>query len=279
LTLLPRRYLKAAVSLVASVHAQVPTASGVAEFDVVSIKRSSPDAQGGGARRLPDGTDIITNQPIRIIFGRGGTEPTRDVEGLPSWAMDRYDITVKPPSGTSRQQLAEMWRAMLADRLKLESHVERRERAGFAMVLARADGRLGPNLKRSALDCAPKPGAPPPSRPVSLPTAAEAAGRCGALFGQGYIVSGGTALDALFPTFESMLGGPLSNRTGLTGFYAFELRFAPRPLGSPTADPAAVDDPPDLFTAVQEQLGLKFQREKITIPVLIIDHVERPTEN
>jgi uncharacterized protein (TIGR03435 family) len=106
-------------------------------FDVVSIKRSDPAAQGGSARTLPDGTTVITNQPLRIIFVRGVSEPVRDIENVPDWAMDFYDVTVKPPNGADRSLIPAMWRAMLEDRLKFRGHIERREKDG---------GRGGPDL-------------------------------------------------------------------------------------------------------------------------------------
>jgi uncharacterized protein (TIGR03435 family) len=75
-----------------------------------------------------------------------------------------------------------------------------------------------------------------------------------------------------------LAGGPVINRTGLQGFYAIKLTYTPPSL-SPQPRPASPDDPPDVFTALQEQLGLKLQREKVTVNVFVIDHIERPTEN
>lgn len=255
---------------------------GPIDFDVVSIKKNTSGNVGGGMRSLPDGTMVMTNQPIRSLISGATTEITREVVGVPDWAMsERYDITAKPPAGATRQQQRVMMQRMFADRFKAVVHVEQRERDGFALVLARADGKLGPNLKPSTLDCGPRPpGTPPPPPPTGPPTAAEAAKRCGGLFGPGLIVSGGTPIGAVAPSLQGLVGGPIDDRTGLTGAYAFELHYSVPRRADPNTD-AAPDpsDAPDIFTALQEQLGLKLQREKITIPVLVIDHLERPTEN
>ena len=137
--------------------AQVPAIPASAQFDVVSIKRNT-GLGGGGIRNLPDGTMIMTNQPIRSIILGASPVPTREVEGLPDWvSSERYDVTTKPPAGATREQRAEMIRNMFAERMMLKAHVEERERDVFGLVVARSDGRLGPQLKPSTLDCSPRP--------------------------------------------------------------------------------------------------------------------------
>jgi uncharacterized protein (TIGR03435 family) len=231
---------------------------------------------------MADGTTVITNQPIRVIFGRAAAEPVRDIENVPDWARDFYDITVKPSAGTDRTALPAMWKAMLADRLKLNAHVEHREKDGYALVLARSDGKLGPNLKPSDLDCTPRVQTsspqPPPSPPTTFPAREDSAKRCGMQAGRDYIVSGGMTMERLAQLASGWVGGvPVNDRTGLQGFYSVEMNFPAdntRAAGT-AADPAGSDE----LTALREQLGLKLEREKITIPVLVIDHIERPSEN
>jgi uncharacterized protein (TIGR03435 family) len=148
--------------------------SAAPEFDVVSIKRNTSATPSGGARTLPDGSDVLINQPIRSLILAASPVQTREVVGLPDWATtERYDITLKPPSGmTSRASAAgaaerrQMMQAMFAERMKLVAHVEQRERDVYKMLVARADGKLGPELKPSTLDCRPgPPGTPPPPLP------------------------------------------------------------------------------------------------------------------
>ncbi len=268
-----------ALALVPGLSAQTPRV----EFDVVSIKRSPPDAVGGSMRTLPDGTQIMANVAIRQFITAAAPVPVRDVVGLPGWAEfggERYDVTVKPPAGSTREQRQQMWQVVFADRMKLVAHVEEREQDTFALVLARSDGRLGPQLKPSTLDCRPRPpGTPPPPPPPEAATDGEYLNRCGGRFGNGSIVVGSTTMDALVPSFSGLAGRQVFNRTNLQGNYSLTLRFSPPRAPGPTSDAPLPDDAPEFFTALQEQLGLKLQPEKTLVPVFVIDHLERPTDN
>jgi uncharacterized protein (TIGR03435 family) len=268
------------VTLAASAAAQTPPAPphvGPLEFDVVSIKKSDPGNTAGGIRSLPDGTMIMMNQPMRSIIGGASPLPVRDVIGYPDWVdSERYDVTVRPPAGASREAQRAMMQGMFATRMKMTAHIEQREQTTFALVVARADGKLGPELKPSTLDCTPRPPgspAPPPPPPLD-PAKPDYSTRCGGMFGPGEI-QGTMALDTLVLSLAGQAGGLVNNRTNLRGPYTFKLKY--RPSGAaPSTDPA---DPPEFATALQEQLGLKLQPEKTMVPVLVIDHIERPTEN
>ena len=230
-------------------------------FDVVSIKRSTSDGRGGGGRTLPDGSQRMTNMPIRNFILAASPVPVREVVGLPDWALtERYDVELKPPRGSSAAQRRQMMQAMFAERMQLVAHVEQRERDVFSLVVARTDGKLGPELKPSPNDCSPPArGTPPATRPTSLPTDKEILSRCGEVL----------------------------NETGLDGFYSITLKFSPGhgpataldPGATPTATLTTNDDVPDIFTALEEQLGLKLVHGKKMLPVFVVDHIERPTEN
>src|SRR5688572_13304562 len=147
--------------VMAQPSAQSPTPM---EFDVVSIQRVDEFRPGGGMRTLPDGTFMMTNHPLSSLISLASPVPVtpRDIVGMPDWLMrEPYDVTAKPPAGWTREQLREampaMWRAMFADRTGLVAHVEQREKDAYVLMLARRDGRLGPNLKASTLDCTPRP--------------------------------------------------------------------------------------------------------------------------
>jgi uncharacterized protein (TIGR03435 family) len=258
--------------------AQDPRATAPA-FDAVSIKRNtSPVGSGGGIRILPDGTLMATNVPISSLIG--GAEPVPgifpgNIVGLPGWARsDNYDVIARPPAGTPRDQLGPMWRTFFATRMKLVAHVEQREATTFALVLARSDGRLGPALEKSTLDCTPRTPPAPSLPPTQGPP--DFANRCGMVGTGTSIISGGMTMDMLARNLSGRAGGPVTNRTGLEGYYAFTLKFSPPGGAPPGANP---DDAPDFFTAIQEQLGLKLQAEKGTVPYFVIDHIERPTDN
>lgn len=251
----------ALVPAFAQVATQTPTEP---TFDVVSIKKSAENGIGGRSRTLPDGTTIVVNQPIRSIVPRGAGQTVRDVEGLPGWVMDRYDVTVKPPADTSADDLRVMWKTMLADRMKLVFHVRDRETDGFALVVARSDGRLGSGLKPSSLNCTTS----------ASETAREG---CASRMAFDRFVFNGVTLGTLSGALASVVGAPVGDQTGVSGYYDLDFRFT-RP-DSPSATAPAVDDVPVIFVALEEQLGLKLRRTKLTIPVMVVDHIERPSEN
>jgi uncharacterized protein (TIGR03435 family) len=214
---------------------------------------------------------MMTNQPMESILSAASPVRVVEVLGMPGWARsDRWDINARAPAGGTRAQQQKMLRNMIIDRMKLAGHVEEQERTTFALVMARRDGRLGPQLKPSTLDCnTPKPDGPP-QRPSSRD---EAQNRCGMSMGRGMIESGGITMDRLVPSLKGLAGGLVTNRTGLEGAYALTLRFAP---GMSADGSAAADDPPQFVTALQEQLGLKLQPEKRQVAIFVIDHIERP---
>ena len=257
-------------------------------FDVISIKRVNELRQTGGMRILPDGTVMMMNGPIGSLVNAASPVPLtpRDIVGGPDWLWrDNYDVTVKPPEGLTRAQLAEMmplmWRAMFADRMKLVAHIEQREKDAYALVLARSDGRLGPELKPSTIDCTPDPNATPPPPPAGPPSLQDRQNRCGLSMSPGLLVTGGVTLDQFARRIGGIAGGEVDDRTGLTGLYSVKMNFSLQRNAGASPDPnPGVDDAPDIFTALQEQLGLKLQRgEKKSTPVFIIDSIERPSEN
>ena len=255
--------------------AQQPAIVG-AQFDVISIKPHKSDVPGGGMRMEPDGTQIMTNVAVRQFIMGAATEPVVDVLGLPDWTMtERYDVIAKPGPGSkpTRDQRAEMMRNLFVERMKLVGHIAEEERTTFALVLARSDGRLGPNLKKSELDCA----AQAAQRTSSAGPQPDIMHSCGMRMGPGTIESGGIDLDRLVFSLRGLAGGVVNNRTGLEGSYALTLRYA---LPSLNADPSAApssDDAPQFVTALQEQLGLKLVPERSKVKIFVVDHIERPT--
>jgi uncharacterized protein (TIGR03435 family) len=243
-----------------------------AQFDVVSIKPHIYDAAtGGGMRTMPDGTFRMTSMPIGGILSAAAPEPVYEVTGYPSWARaEAYDIVAKPApdSHPTPQQRQEMMRNMLIDRFKVAGHLEEVERTTFGLVLARKDGRLGPQLKPSSGDCA----APRPADAAQAPQGST--GKCGTRMGPGTMEASGMSLDRLAMSLRGLAGGPVTNRTGLDGFYDVSLRFAPSRLA---AGAPSDNDLPEFFTALQEQLGLKLVPEKAKVKIFVIDHIERPT--
>lgn len=261
--------------LAAAALAVRPTAQSLpitgAQFEVASIKRTPPGATGGGIRTLPDGTFTMTNQPIVSIMLSASPEPVREVVGLPGWVnTERYNVIAKAPEGSTRADQRDMMRNMLIERMKVAGHVERREQNTFALLLARRDGRLGPGLTLASAECAT-----PPLASTPLPPERQRA--CGTHMSPGSVEAGAITMDMLAQSLGGLAGGFVNNRTGLGSRYAVTLRFSrSRGIGAGTTQS---DDAPEIFTAVQEQLGLKLQPEKTMVPVFVVDHIERPTDN
>jgi uncharacterized protein (TIGR03435 family) len=250
-------------------RAQSPS---VLQFETVSIKRSDPDADSGWLRSEPDGTFVEENASIRQIIFLGSPEPAREVVGLPDWAMrERYVIRAKPPAGATAEQKAMMWRSLFAGPMKLAAHVEREERDTYALVIASADGHLGPHLTPSTIDCDPRGAAQ---------RSLEARARCGGPEGVGplggWIRSPGMPIEALALYLSGMVGGRVVNdRTGLQGLYNVDFSWSRAPA---EVNPRAVHEQA-IFSATEEQLGLKLLAERSPVSILVIDHIERPTSD
>jgi bla regulator protein blaR1 len=253
--------------------AQAPGAT----FDVASVK---PNKSGSTQVKIDVTATTVTllNLQLRPIIqlAWGINTPSR-LAGIPDWAnAERFDIIGKAESIGSREAMRPMLQALLAERFKLAAHMETRKQPIYALVKARRDDKLGPALHPSTVTCAGR-GATPPAD--GAPPPVPCGPRPG---GAGRLVMVGISMPQLAPMLSLMVGRTAVDRTGLTGLYDFEIAFTPeRPLPGPdgAATPAPSNDGPSLFTALQEQLGLKLEPETETVDVLVIDHVERPTEN
>ena len=265
-------------------------------FEVVAIKAFD---QGSGQllmRMTPGRFD--SSVPVGILLRQALQKPDYQIVGAPGWTdTERYSITAKAPEGVPPAAMSVMLVNLLKDRFQLATHLETREQPIFNLVFARADGRLGPDLKPTSAECqaimaeriaaakaqlAGRGGPPPlPSMPgpnESLP--------CG--FGRltpGLVaVSGRTLSQFVAGPLSDLARRPVIDKTGLTGMYDFALKFAPETAGVagpfgllPGAPPAAIDpDAPNLFTAVQEQLGLKLESARGPVEVVVIDKFEKP---
>jgi bla regulator protein blaR1 len=171
-----------------------------------------------------------------------------------------------------------MLRSLLADRFRLSVHNETRELPVYALTMARTDGRLGSQLKQSTVDCQAARGAGrggPPTGAGTPPCSMRVAP--GALFLSGF------PLSQLATALSNFVRRTVVDSTGLAGTFDVELHWTPEQMPQGTAPsgapPLPPPDPngPSIFTAVQEQLGLKLEASKVPQEVLVIDHVELPT--
>ena len=282
LTVHSRRVGAHAGILVALVFAALAGAQQPLKFDVSSIKPNVSGAPGGDTRRMPDGTYTATNISIHNLLPLAWPSEDSEYRNLPDWARrNRYDVTVKPPPGASASQIQEMWRTLFKRRLTLEAHNETREGPIFALVLARADGRLGPQLKPSPHDCAAlataAAAAPVVSRPTP-PSADEVMASCSSLFLRDRMFIGGTLLSVFARSLSGTTGRIVEDRTGLKGYYALTMTYAPasRPGADAAPEPGGA---PSIFVALEEQLGLKLEPATKPLQTVVVDHIEPPTEN
>lgn len=244
-------------------------------FDAVSIKVNTSGEQNSRFGGRPGGI-VVTNNTLRSIIRNVWNVNNLQIVGGPDWINeDRFDVVATAPGNPTRDQMVAMAKTMLADRFKLVVHTETRPIPVYALVMARADGQLGPNLRRSSLaNCnsptPPVPGAPPPVQPQ--PLAGQQIPVCGTSTGGGTLRAGGVQLDSFTRNMAGPAGRVIVDKTGLTGAFDMVLTFNQDPSN-------AASDLPSLFAAVQEQLGLKLDSQTLPVEVLVVDSAQKPTEN
>jgi uncharacterized protein (TIGR03435 family) len=292
-----RAFLLAATGIVAASAVNGPRAQAPATdtkppaFELASIKPNKSGSNQTNFSPQPGGRFTATNvsvlQMIHIAYGTPVPLPFSNILAGPNWIFtDHFDIIAKAEGNPTNDEFSLMLRALLAERFKLSVRHESRDRPIFALVLARSDGRLGPRLRRTNVDCS-TPRTDTPSLPVAgrsshTPSPCTLGNYPGKL----------TATSIPMATLARMLVSwvddhrEVRDQTGLTGTFEVAIEWTPDRV-SPVALDAPVEvgravaaiDPngPSLFTAVQEQLGLKLQPKKDQADVLVIDHVEQPT--
>jgi len=255
--------LFASVGYSPSLLAQQPTPT-LPVYDVVVIKPSN-SLSHRMSMDMDETTLRAENVSLKQLLVNAFLIREGLIFGLPGWAeSSRFDITAKVTDpdmkalhSLSREQRQAMLAAILADRFRLKTHTEIKTLPVYELVVAKD----GSKLKATKL--------PPPGADNSDP------------LGYGNIDVHNTVLTATGVTLSDLamnLTFPLDrtviNKTGLTGRYDFQLRWTPDGTSA-----GATDAPPDLFTALQEQLGLKLEPAKGPVETLVIDHIEQPTDN
>ena len=235
------------------------------------------------------------NSTLRMLLRNAyGADYPMDgqIVGGPSWMdTDRFDILANMAPGTTSTDMQAMVRSLLTDRFMLRVHPEMRELPVYALVLARPDGKPGPQLKHLSVDCDAlraarlKVEAPPMPRPTAGGSPPDCFTSITLAGGVTTIKSGGMDIADLASSLSRAAGRPVLDRTGLTGFFAINLEFATEPNsaspfgGSRQGVSIAPVDAPSLTTAVVDQLGLRLETRREQTAVLVIDGAEPPTEN
>jgi uncharacterized protein (TIGR03435 family) len=252
---------------------------GDLRFEVVSIKKNIGPGGSMSSQTLPNGGHLAINMPVRNLISAAYAPVTIDVSSLPAWAgTEGYDVNAASPltgTATAAQRQA-MMRAMLVERFNFKARFEPRETDAFDLVLATKDGRLGPNMTPSSGNCdarerearAAAGAATGPTLSVNPPAPqSSCAGRL-----SGGVLEGEFTVSSMLFYIRMMAGKPVTDRTGLKGSYNVRLETSSRVGGG-------TDQAPDIFAALPSQLGLKLEPAKVMVDTLVVETMERPSEN
>lgn len=240
-------------------------------YDIVSIKPNKTPTLDSGANVLPYGYRFVNSTLLPLVARAFDVRGDR-VSGVPGWLRsDRYDIMLKMDDETMAafQKLPEsdegierirMIQAALVDRLKLKVHRETKIATSYALVIAKRGFKLKEADPNNTNENGMQTQAGGPRKGISV--------QSGKLRAQAITMS------RFADQLAAVVQGPVKNQTGLTGRYDITLDWTPD-----TGGPASEEGGPSILTALQEQLGLKLEATKGPVDVLVIDHIERPTEN
>ena len=248
------RMTPAIVALTCAALAQSPPAA----FEVATVKLNKSGARAMGNHFDPE-RGTWTNTPLRVLIMNTYRIQGYQLVGGPSWlSSDTWDIEAKTEGPSTIAQKFQMLQPLLEDRFKLKVHRETREMPEYRLVIAKGGSRLREYRKEDG------------------DTRRE-----GTRIGRGLIDGHGSDFNGFVGFLRSELGRPVVDATGLTGKFDFKLEWVPD-----ESQPNSGGDvpPPDatgasIFAAIQEQLGLKLEAMKGPVEMLMIDHVEKPSEN
>ena len=288
--------------------AQGPAASSPT-FEVAAIKPSNPDPSNPlgmvpMARPQPGGRLTVNNFPLKMLIGFAYEMQDFRLDGGPPALMTaKYDIIAKASGGAvlTQKEMRPLLKSLLIERFKLKAHTEPREMRVYDLVIARSDGKLGPDIKPSKSDCSnvdelnakraealskgdlsavlPKPG-----QPLACTLAPNLAGGPANISVHG----DGQEIKQLIELLTQLSGRYVRDKTGLTGRYDFDMKLDLAQLlamarGMGMNVPAGAEanlpqsDGSSLMTALNEQLGLKLDSARAPVDVLVIDSVEAPS--
>ncbi len=239
-----------------------PMANPDPVFEVAAIKLSQPDAKGRGLR-IQGGKFSAFNMTLADLMTYAYDVHAHQLIGAPAWvSMERYEITAKQEGEgqPSEDQWRVMLRKLLADRFQLAFHRDQQELPVYTITVAKGGPKISKSLTKGETPFLVFP------RPGNLASNNVSMADFCKLFQRGF------------------LDRPVVDQTGLPGRYDFTLVWTPDQLRAAAPNPnalvpAAADPAPDLFTATQQQLGLKIDATKLRIEVLVIDKAEKPSDN
>ena len=266
-------------SIAGALAAQTPASPA---FEVASIKPNKSGNSGWLMAPQPGGRVVAENVPLRALIQAAYQLRAFQVLGGPGWLdTERFDIAAKAAGNPNPNEMLPMLRTLLAERFKLAVHTETREQPIYALTLSLSDGKLGSRLRASDANCAAAarnalPTRADPNRPPPCGDFRMSAGR---------LIATGMSMEHLALRLSERVNRPVQDRTALAGVFDLDLEFSADQLHQPgppgaNANPGPADpSAPSLFTALQEQLGLKLESTRGPVEILVIDHVEQPTDN
>lgn len=253
--------LLAAIVFALSAHAQDASQP---KFQVASIQPNHSGDSSMGITIEPGGRFVADNATAKMLVTVAYRLRDDQVSGLPKWAeSEHFDISAKPPvEGEVRpDQVRAMLRSLLAERFHLVLHTETRDLPGYALVVAKD----GPKMKPSNAAAPESGGEPQPQVRGS----------------RGDLTAENVTMDTLADDLSDIVEKNVVDKTGLTGRYDFHLAFMPQRRLPPGThlDTTGNSNAPSIFTAVQEQLGLKLEEQRGPVEIFLIDKLEKPAEN
>jgi uncharacterized protein (TIGR03435 family) len=251
-------------------------------FEVASVKPASPDAQGTSITLIPAGGLKVTNGSLKQLITFAYNVRDFQISGGPGWlGSERYDVLAKAPSSDAptdvrqmnneqrrvlEEQVRERARALLAERFQLSIHSDTKDLPIYELVLAKNGHKLQASKEQDG-------------------------GKQHMRTGRGQMTAEGSTIQMLTNILSNLTGRTVVDRTGLTGRFDFKMEWTPDPggpmgpggPGGPDGRPEAAAPPdlsgPSIFTAVQEQLGLKLESTRGPVEIIVIDRVEKASEN
>ncbi|MBV9504366.1 MAG: TIGR03435 family protein [Acidobacteriia bacterium] len=255
-------------------------------FEVASVKANKSGQGFIAVRPSPGGRFTITNAPLRVLITLAYRLKDFQVSGGPGWiSSDRFDITAKAEGNAKFEEMLPMLQTLLESRFQLKIHRDTKEVPVYALVVSKPG-----KLHQSEGECPAATGPPPPPEPGKPPGLP-----CGGIFMfPGRFGGEKISISQLVDSLSRLSGRVVLDKTGLTGRYDVSLEYTPDsaqlkppPGGPPDAGPPPGLPPlppidpngPSLFTALQEQLGLKLESQKGPVEMLVIDSVQQPSED
>jgi uncharacterized protein (TIGR03435 family) len=250
-------------------------------FEVASIKRAAGDGRESVSNQ--PGRFLASNVTLKMMIGFAYRLRLSELIGGPSWiAEDKWTIEARVDRGDdSPEATALRLQSLIQERFALKSHREQRELPVYVLTINKGGSKLTAVAPRSPQEAGAAPPRPPLRPDGTLPANfMPVPGRT--IVGPGLILSSAVSMAEIVRVLTGQLGRPIVDKTNLAGYYNVRLQFAPETApGGFSAATAPATDPqnPSIFTAVEEQLGLRLESGKAPFEILVIDSAQKPTEN